>query len=209
MDGLIVTPTNNNGPTAKRAFEDEILLAEILHAPEFVTVRTKILFEALKSGFFLLIPELTRFCEEFREEFFRSDYKWHQFSPTVHMLWIHCPVIVAFIQSFGVTVADCNEEGGEAKNKTFRHDRAHHSRQTGYEDQLTDIITRSHNIASPQIQRLLPPSPKVAKTFRPEVEALLDRSRPVLQPPPPPQEPSESGEPMEVDAPLDGQLDKA
>jgi len=206
MDGLVVTPTNNNGPTAKEAFKDPILLANILYCPQFIPVRTKILFEAFNSGFFLRIPELRAFCHDFIEEFFRSGYQWNQFSPTVHTIWVHGPAIVAFLQSFGITVASTTEEGGEGKNKTFRHDRAHHSRQTGYEEQLTDIITRSHNIASVQIQRLLPPPPpKPVKTFSPEVEALLDRSRVVLEPPP---LPSENGEPMETDAPLDDQVAK-
>ena len=108
---------------------------------------------------------------------------------------------MAYIQSFDVTVKSTSEEGAESANKTFRHNRDHHSPQCGYEKQLKSIMVRSHNIASPQIQSLLPPPP--VKKFQPfslAVEALIDRSRrPLLVPPEPPQ-PSASGEPMDVDS---------
>ena len=120
----------------------------------------------------------------------------------------HSPKIVAYVQSFHVPISSCSEEGAEGANKTFRHDRAHHSRQSGYENQLTDLINISHNRASVQVQRLLPfPPCQPGKVFSPAVEALLDHSRPILDPPPefqdPPSplaQPSASGEPMDVDS---------
>ena len=198
----------NNGPIVKRAFHDPLLLAEIVHAPDFIVVGLKTLFEAFNSGEFILIDKLEEFCKQWIDEFHDSPYKWNQLSPTVHMLMYHSPKIVAYVQSFHVPISSCSEEGAEGANKTFRHDRAHHSRQSGYENQLTDLMHISHNRSSVQVQRLLPfPPCQPRKVFSPAVEALLDHSRPILDPPPefqdPPSplaQPSASGEPMDVDS---------
>ena len=204
MDELRVGGRMDTGPNVKRAFHDPLLLAEIVHAPDFVVVSLKILFETYNSGHFILVDKLEEFCQKSIDEFHDSPYRWNQMSPTVHMLWYHSPKMVAHIQSFNVTVSSVSEEGAEGANKTFREDRAHHSRQSGYENQLKDLINISHNRASVQVQRLLPfPPLQPPKVFRPEVEALLDRSRPILDPPPSPPtspQPSASGDiAMEVD----------
>ena len=202
MDKLHVAFRNqscNNGPTVKRAFQDHQLLAEIVHAPSFVVVGLKTMFETFNSGHFIRVDRLESFCKAWLRQFHASDYKWNQLSPSVHLLFHHSPAIVAYIQSFDVTVKSTSEEGAESANKTFRHNRDHHSPQCGYEKQMKSIMVRSHNIASPQIQRLLPPPVKSFQPFSLAVEALIDRSRrPLLAPPEPPQ-PSASGEPMDVD----------
>ena len=206
MDKLHFSYSNqqsNNGPTVKRAFKDHQLLAEIVNCPTFVVVGLKTMFETFNSGHFIHVDRLESFCKAWIQKFHADDYQWNVMAPSVHMIWHHSPAIVAYIQSKNVTVASTSEEGAEAANKTFRHNRAHHSPQCGYEKQLKSIVVRSHNIASPQIQRLLPPP--VIKSFKPfslAVEALIDRSRqPLLLPPTPTPEPSASGdgEPMEVD----------
>ena len=204
MNELKVGNIMNNGPTVKRAFEDPILLSEIVHCPEFLVVRLKTLFETFNSQEFIKIDKLEEFCQKWIDDFHDTHYSWNQLNPTVHMIMYHSPKIVAYIQSFHVTVGVCSEEGAEGANKTYRHDRAHHSRQSGYENQLTDLMNISHNRASVQVQRLLPfPPLQPPKVFRPEVEALLDRDKPILSPPPPPPQPSASGEPMEVDDIID------
>ena len=189
----------NNGPTTKRAFQDHQLLAEIVHAPPFVVVGLKTLFEAFNSGYFIHVDRLENFCKFWLRKFHTSEYQWNQMSPTVHLLWHHSPAIVAYIQSKNVTVASTSEEGAESSNKTFRHNRDHHSPQCGYDKQLKSIVVRSHNIASPQVQSLLPPPVKSSQPFRLGVEALIDRSRRPLIAPPTPPEPSASGDAMEVD----------
>ena len=206
MDKLHVSYRNqqsNNGPTVKRAFQDHQLLSEIVNAPAFVVVGLKTLFEAFNSGYFIHVDRLQYFCKGWLRKFHASQYQWNQMSPTVHLLWHHSPAIVAYIQSKNVTVASTSEEGAESSNKTFRHNRDHHSPQCGYEEQLKSIVVRSHNVASPQIQRLLPPPPPIKpfKVFSLGVEALIDRSRQPLLFPPTPPEPSANGdgEPMEVD----------
>ena len=202
MDKLHVSFKNqciNNGPTVKRAFQDPLLLAEIVHAPPFVVVGIKTLFETFNSGEFIHVDRLESFCKAWLRKFHASHYSWNQMAPSVHLIFHHGPAIVAYIQSKNVTVASTSEEGSEAANKTFRHNRDHHSPQCGYGKQMKSIMVRSHNIASPQIQRLLPPPVKSFQPFSLAVEALIDRSRrPLLAPPEPPQ-PSASGEPMDVD----------
>ena len=202
MDKLHVSFRNqccNNGPTVKRAFQDHQLLAEIVHAPAFVVVGLKTLFETFNSGEFIHVDRLAHFCKALLRQFHASDYSWNQLSPTCHMVLHHSPAIVAYIQGFGVTVASTSEEGAESANKTFRHNRDHHSPQCGYGKQLLSILVRSHNIASPQIQSLMPPPVKKFQPFSLAVEALIDRSRqPLLSPPPHPSA-SGDGEPMDVD----------
>ena len=202
MDKLHVSFRNqscNNGPTAKRAFQDHRVLEEIVHAPAFVVVGIKTLFETFNSGHFIRVDRLTAFCQAWLRQFHASGYSWNQLSPTCHMVLHHSPAIVAYIQSFDVTVKSTSEEGAESANKTFRHNRDHHSPQCGYEKQLKSIMVRSHNIASPQIQRLLPPPVQSFQPFSLAVEALIDRSRrPLLSPPPLPSA-SGDGDPMDVD----------
>ena len=55
----------NNGPTVKRAFHDPLLLAEIVHAPDFVVVGLKTLFETFNSGEFIRIENTDdlRYCK--------------------------------------------------------------------------------------------------------------------------------------------------
>ena len=204
MDKLHVSyriQQSNNGPTVKRAFQDHQLLAEIVNCPTFVVVGLKTMFEAFNSGHFIHVDRLKSFCKAWLSKFHSNDYQWNVMAPSVHLIWHHSPAIVEYIQSKNVTVASTSEEGAEAANKTFRYNRDHHSPQCGYEKQLKSIVVRSHNIASPQIQSLLPPPVKPFKVFSLGVEALIDRSRQPLLFPPTPPEPSANGdgEPMEVD----------
>ena len=60
-------------------------------------------------------------------------------------------------------------------------------------------MVRSHNIASPQVQRFLPQPVEKTKLFSLAAEVLIDRSRRPLFAPPTPPEPSASGDAMEVD----------
>ena len=80
----------NNGPTTKRAFQDHQLLAEIVHAPPFVVVGLKTLFEAFNSGYFIHVERLEYFCKSWLRKFHTSEYQWNQMSPRRWLVyWDH------------------------------------------------------------------------------------------------------------------------
>ena len=171
--------TSNNGPTAKSAFEDPELMADVFKIPVWMTRGIRDQLRALTCGEDI-DPEM--FCamgQTWLDKFHYGPWDWNTLTPTMHVLFWHVhKMIILFPYPIGFT----SEEGSEGDNKVVRADRAHHTPQKGLGPQLKALGHRSLQKANPKILRLTP-EPKRPERSLESISHYLATPRPPLQPP--------------------------
>ena len=122
--------------------------------------------------------------QEWLDKFHSSAWAWNTLTPTLHVLFWHTHEMIKWFSP--IPIGLLSEEGAEASNKVFRHDRLHHTRQTGGkkgpEIQLLDLMNRSHQTANPRILRLTPVPERPVRSLE-DIRDYLAKPRPPLQPP--------------------------
>ena len=174
--------TSNNGPTAKKCFEDPELMADVFKLPVWMIrgiknhIRALTCMEEIDSEVFYAE------AQEWLDKFHGSPWSWNTLTPTLHVLFWHAHKM---IELFPVPIGLLSEEGSEGTNKVFRIDRLHHTRQTGgkrgVEIQLMDIMKRSHQRANLKILRLTPVRERPVSSLE-DIAHFIAKPRPPLHP---------------------------
>ena len=176
--------TTNNGPTAKKAFEDPELMADVFKLPSWMIWGIKNHIRALTCMEEIDPNMHYAMGQEWLDKFHGSEWSWNTLTPTVHTLFWHTHEM---IKLFPVPIGLLSEEGSEGTNKTFRHDRLHHCRQTGgpkgVEIQLTDLLKRSLQRSNLKVLRLTPVPERPVRSLD-HISHYLAKPRTPLQPPP-------------------------
>ena len=175
--------TTNNGPTAKKAFEDPELMADVFKLPSWMIWGIKNHIRALTCMEEIDPNMHYAMGQEWLDKFHKSEWKWNTLTPSVHNLFWHTHKM---IELFPVPIGLLSEDGSEGTNKTFRHDRLHHCRQTGgvkgVEIQLTDLLKRSLQRSNLKVLRLTPVPERPHHSLE-HISHYLAKRTP-LQPPP-------------------------
>ena len=175
--------TSNNGPTAKAAFEDPDLMADVFNIPAWITWGIKRSIRALTCMEDIDPDVHCALSQEWLDLFHAKDseWSWNTLTPTMHVLFWHTH---RMIRLFKCPIGLLSEEGSEGDNKVVRADRAHHTPQgKGLGVQLRALIHRSHQKANPKILRLTPVPERPVRNLD-YISHYIATPRPQLQPPP-------------------------
>jgi hypothetical protein len=139
--------TSTNGNVCRRAFQNHEITASILNIDPKIVENLKIILYVISSKKHIKINEFHSFCSE-TYRMILTKYPWVLISPTVHKVLAHsCEVA----ESLPLPLGMFGEEGSESRNKIYRHDREHHSRQSSRLKSLTDVFNRAMDSSDPII----------------------------------------------------------
>ena len=115
--------SSNDGNTARRAFSDEALFAEITGVSQELIRRFRVILEALSSGFEIDTAKFHQFCSE-TADMYVSLYPWYPMPPSVHKILVHGHVV---LQNMILPIGMMSEEAQESLNKYIRAYRLQHT----------------------------------------------------------------------------------
>ena len=138
----------NDGNTARRAYENSEIFANITGVDEEVIIRLRTILKAVCSGYDLEPKKFKMYCNETTDKIL-SLYSWYTLPPTVHKLLEHS---VQVSESLVLPIGFYSEEAQEAQNKEIRKARLGHSakisRVNVMKNQVHFLLTRSDPIIS-------------------------------------------------------------
>jgi hypothetical protein len=146
--------TSTTGNVCRKAFANHQITAEILNIDEKLVENFKIILYLIASKKEIRIQELRTLCSD-TYRLLLTKYPWVLVSPTVHKILAHSADIV---ESLPLPLGMFGEEGGESRNKIYRKDREHHSRQFSRLASLTDVFNRAMDSSDPYLNHIAPPS---------------------------------------------------
>ena len=114
------TGNSNDGNTARKAFENYEIFAEIIEIdPEIVRILRDLL-NAINCTLPLDADKFEALCELWLDLFFNSEFSWNVLNPSVHLLLVHGPDLIRYFDS---SIGLYSEEGPEANNKVIRSEK--------------------------------------------------------------------------------------
>lgn len=174
--------TSTTGNTARVAFNNPSLLAEILELDVEMVKNFSLLLAAISTHFAINIVEFEKLCRRTNEIYMEQHGNIHR-NVAVHKLLDHgSEIIINSILPPGFF----SEEAAEAKNKHYRNDREDFARKTSRKDNMSDVFHRNLTTSDPKISALgLDHRMKMKKKCSPFSEELkklliLDEVNPAL-----------------------------
>ena len=128
----------NDGNTARRAFEDEKMFADICGLNEALIHRLHMIMVALSCKLPIDADKFGAFCRDTAELLIEL-YPWYRMPVSVHILLIHGAKILA---SSVLPIGMMSEEAQEARNKDNKVFRMRHARKTSRVDTMSDVFHR-------------------------------------------------------------------
>lgn len=142
--------TSTTGNVCRKAFANHEITAEILNIDVRIVERFKKILYVISSKKFIRTKEFHAFCSETYRELLQK-YPWVHVSPSVHKILAHSAQVA---ESLPLPLGMFGEEGSESRNKMYRNDREHHSRQTSRLASLTDVFNRAMDSSDPYINHI-------------------------------------------------------
>ena len=116
---------SNTGNTARRAFQEEAIFAEITGVNQELIHRTHVMIAAINTNATLKEEDFKAYGRE-TATLWASLYGWCYMPVTLHQLYLHA---WESIRLSALPLSFFSEQSLESCNKTFKHDREHHSRK--------------------------------------------------------------------------------
>jgi hypothetical protein len=143
--------TTSDGNTARKAFRNFSVFAEITRVDEEFIKRLYHILCVINSYEKINVVEFRKYCEE-THTVFTSKYDWFFLSPTVHKILQHGADIIA---SFLYPIGKFSEEALESCNKLNKMARLNHARKTSRTDTLRDQFNYLLVSSDPMISSIL------------------------------------------------------
>ena len=134
--------TSNTGNTARRAFQNSAKFAEILQVDPDLVHRLHVLLVAINASV-SLDPEAFRLYARETAELWIRLYPNFYMPVSIHQIFIHGWESLAHSP---LPDSFYTEQSLESTNKTFKHDRLHHSRRDSRLHTITDQFDRYLNL---------------------------------------------------------------
>jgi hypothetical protein len=142
--------TSTTGNVARRAFANHEITAKILNIDSKLVENFKIILYVISSKNMIKTKEFHSLCSDTYRALL-TKYPWVKVSPTVHKILAHSAEIAEFLP---LPLGMFGEEGSEGRNKIYRQDREHHSRQFSRLASITDVFNRAMDSSDPYIASL-------------------------------------------------------
>ena len=140
--------TTNTGNTARRAFEESAVFADITGVDEDIIIRIRTILKAVNSGYEVDVEKFRDFCFQTSEKIIEC-YPWYTMPPTLHKLLEHGYQVS---EIFDLPIGMYSEEAQEAQNKEIRNARLSHtckiSRKNAMTNQFHYLLVRSDPVIS-------------------------------------------------------------
>ena len=163
----------NDGNTARRAFENAEVFAEITGVDLEVIVRLRTVLKAVCSSYDLDPKKFQDYCHETTAKIL-SMYSWYTIPPTVHKLLEHGAQVAEVLE---LPLGCYSEEAQEAQNKEIRKARLNHSanvsRVNVMKNQFCNLLSRSDPVISSRSFKKN--KSENGKLFSPDVSPLLQQ----------------------------------
>ena len=138
----------NTGNTARRAFEESSVFADILGIEEDIIIRVRNILKAVCSGYDLDIGKFKDYCLR-TSEIFVEKFGWYVMPPTLHKLLEHGFQVADILD---LPIGAYSEEAQEANNKIIRNARLNHSckisRINTMRNQFSHLLIRTDPVIS-------------------------------------------------------------
>ena len=128
----------NDGNTARRAFKDEEIFAEICGLDKSLVHRIHMVLIAISCKLPLDPEKFGIFCRNTAELLIKL-YPWFRMPVSVHILLMHGATVLA---SSLLPIGMMSEEAQEARNKDNKSFRLKHARKTSRKDTMSDVFHR-------------------------------------------------------------------
>lgn len=139
--------SSNDGNTARRAFQNHEMFANILELNmEFVKNLSTIL-TAIACHLPINTQKFEALCNQ-TLQIYVDNYKWYYMPATLHKILIHGSSI---IENSILPLGMLAEEAAEARNKNYKNYREFHSRRHSRNATLEDMFLRAMDTSDPQI----------------------------------------------------------
>lgn len=140
--------SSNDGNTARRAFRDERMFAEITGISEELIHRLHVILQVMASGHGIDPVKFGEYCDS-TADLFVAEYPWYYMPVSVHKVLVHGAAVV---DTLPLPLGMLSEEAQEARNKDIRSYRLHHARKD----------SRLHNIADQFGYLMVTSDPKIS-----------------------------------------------
>ena len=140
----------NNGNTARRAFENDVLFSKITGVDLQLIKNFKIILICLSCQLPLNLNKFEDFCFK-TGQIILQKYEWLPMTPTVHKVLVHSKQIM---ENSVLPVGFLGEDASESRHKIYKFDKIHHSRKSSRKNNLTDIFNRAMDSSDPLISSI-------------------------------------------------------
>lgn len=164
----------NDGNTARRAFHEEEIFADICGLDVDIVHRLHVILTAVSCKSEIDSIKFGTYCHETAELLIQL-YPWYKMPVSVHILLVHGGVILS---SSVLPIGMMSEEAQEARNKDNKMYRRKHARKTSRVDNMSDVFHRlmvtgdivisSISLKAPQTK----PLPKEVKEMLKNIPAI-------------------------------------
>lgn len=142
--------TTNDGNTSRRAFMNHIEFSKALGISSILVKRFYMILIAISCQLPLNVCIFDKFCTD-TAKIFVEEYPWFCMPASVHKVLIHGAQIM---KESCLPLGVLGEEGSEARNKYYKHDREFHSRKFSRKVTLEDILNRALDTSDPLISSM-------------------------------------------------------
>lgn len=140
----------NDGNTARRAFSDINLFAEILNIDSKLIGNLKTILIALSSHLPIDSTQFDKLCFA-TAKLYVDQYNWFPMPATLHKILIHgADIINTSILPTGML----GEKGPESRNRNYKNYREFHSRKLSRTTNLQDVFYRAMDTSDPIISTI-------------------------------------------------------
>ena len=166
--------SSNTGNTARRAFAQESVFAEVTGVDEELIHRMGIILQTLSAEYAINIQAFRAYCDETADLYVRL-YRWYPMPAAVHKILVHGPAVV---NSLLLPIGTLSEEAQESRHKDVRAYRLHHARKDSRVHNMADVfgymlVTSDPIISSSSASRRLKKRAQNAKTLSKDAVNLL------------------------------------
>lgn len=161
--------SSNDGNTARRFFKDPQLSAELTGLDKELIERFGVILSVINSGLEIEDVRFDQYCRATAERYILL-YPWYYMPVSVHKVLIHGSDIV---KNFILPIGELSEEAQEAKNKTVRYYKEHHTRKLNRLKGNEDLMKRLLLSSDPHLSSLSYTSSKRRTPITPVMRDLL------------------------------------
>ena len=166
--------SSNDGNTARRAFRDETLFAEITGVDEDLIHRLHVILQVMACGHAVDAVQFAEYCDSTAELYVQL-YNWYYMPVSVHKVLVHGAAVV---DALPLPLGMLSEEAQEARNKDIRAFRLHHARKDSRLNNIADqfgylLVTSDPTISSVNLSARCRRAATAASSLSPDVVRLL------------------------------------
>lgn len=142
--------SSNDGNTARRAFDEYEVFAEILGADKDIIFRFKVILTTLSCQLPVDVEKFQKYCFDTAHRYMQK-YPWLPMTPTVHKILVHSRQIM---ENSVLPLGFFGEDAAECRHKVYKTDRLNHSRKNSRLNNLTDVFHRALDSSDPFISSI-------------------------------------------------------